>query len=132
MFEFLKNLFGVKPKHNQINVIRPYKWEGIWVFDDPALGLDKEALVAGMPEIIEHVTDRLCIPNPQNGFVCIFSKDEFPDAKLRLDWVREEGGGNVYRLPQADLEGWLCPALFKYFDKAPAHIYVDVKAAGAG
>jgi hypothetical protein len=26
------------------------------------------------------------------------------------------------------MEGWLCPALFKYFEKAPKQIYVQAKA----
>ena len=30
--------------------------------------------------------------------------------------------------PALDLEGWLCPALFKYFDQAPERIYAQVKA----
>ena len=25
------------------------------------------------------------------------------------------------------MEGWLCPALFKYFDQAPERIYAQVK-----
>jgi hypothetical protein len=28
------------------------------------------------------------------------------------------------------MEGWLCPALLKYFDKAPKKIYVQIKAKG--
>jgi hypothetical protein len=32
----------------------------------------------------------------------------------------QESGGNWYYCPQLDIEGWLCPALFKYFEKAPA------------
>jgi len=27
------------------------------------------------------------------------------------------------------MEGWLCPALFKYFEKAPKEIYVKAEAA---
>ena len=54
----------------------------------------------------------------------------FPDAKIVLDWVREEGGGNVYRWAEKDMEGWLCPALFKYFEQTPQKLYVQVKAAG--
>ena len=26
---------------NNLNVIAPYKWEGMWVFDDSRVGLDK-------------------------------------------------------------------------------------------
>jgi hypothetical protein len=32
---------------NAINVIAPYKWHGMWVFDDPRVGLVQEPSVAG-------------------------------------------------------------------------------------
>ena len=32
---------------NSIFVIKPYKWNGMWVFDDERVGLDKEPFVAG-------------------------------------------------------------------------------------
>lgn len=116
------------PRHGQIKVIRPYQWEGIWVFDDPAVGLDKEALVAGMPELIEMATAKAGIREPEKGFVALFSKDPFPNAQVCLEHVREEGGGNVYRWPEVDREGWLCPALFRYFDQAPERLYIEVRA----
>jgi hypothetical protein len=28
---------------NQINIIRPYRWEGMWDFDDERVGLNKVA-----------------------------------------------------------------------------------------
>jgi hypothetical protein len=37
---------------------------------------------------------------------------------VKLEWRREEYGGNWYYSPQFDMEGWLCPALFKYFELA--------------
>ena len=116
------------PRHNQIKVIRPYMWEGIWVFDDPAVGLDKEALVAGMPELIEIATSKAGIREPEKGFVALFSKDPFPGAQVCLQHVREEAGGNVYRWPEVGREGWLCPALFRYFDEAPETLYVEVRS----
>lgn len=120
------------PKHSQIKVIRPYKWQGIWVFDDPAVGLDKEALVSGMPELIEMATAKAGIREAEKGFVALFSKDPFPTAQLYLEHVREEYGGNVYRWPQMGREGWLCPALFRYFDRAPERLYIEVRPAEAG
>ena len=41
---------------NSILVIHPYKYEGIWVFDDPAAGLVKEAFVAGADVILDKIT----------------------------------------------------------------------------
>lgn len=117
------------PRHGQIKVIRPYRWNGVWVFDDPAVGLDKEALVAGVPELIDIATLQAGIADPEAGFVALFSKDPFPTAQLCLEWTREEAGGNVYRWPEAGREGWLCPALLRYFDRAPRKLYIEVRNA---
>ncbi len=35
--------------------------------------------------------------------------------------------GNWYYSPDLDMEGWLCPALLKCFDKAPRELFVQVK-----
>ena len=32
---------------NSLRVIAPFKYEGMWVFDDPTVGLDKEPFVSG-------------------------------------------------------------------------------------
>jgi hypothetical protein len=112
---------------NQIFTIRPYLWNGTWVFDDPAVGLVREALVSGMPEMIARATERAGIARPENGFVALFSKDPFPGADVVLRWVREESGGNTYEWEGQ--EGWLCPALFRYFDEAPPTLYVQVRPA---
>jgi hypothetical protein len=112
---------------NSICVIKPYLWEGMWVFDDPAVGLVKEPFVGGVPEMIQLATRD--IPQAERGFVAVFSAGHFPDARIVLDWVREEGSGNVYRWPETGQEGWLCPALLKYFDRPPAKLYVQVRPA---
>ncbi len=112
---------------NSIFVIKPYKWEGMWVFDDANVGLVRELFVGGADTMIDVATAH--IPNASKGFVAVFSAGYFPDAKIVLEWVREEGGGNVYRWAEKDMEGWLCPALFKYFEKTPPQLYIQVKAA---
>ena len=114
---------------NQIFVIRPYLWNGTWVFDDPAVGLVKEPFVAGIPAMIERATGH--IPDAARGFVAVFSADFFPDAQIVLERARAEGGGTWYRWPETGQEGWLCPALFRYFDAAPERLYVQVKPAPA-
>ena len=37
---------GGRTMNNSIFVIKPYKWEGLWVFDDANVGLVKEPFVA--------------------------------------------------------------------------------------
>jgi hypothetical protein len=112
---------------NSIFVIKPYKWEGMWVFDDPAVGLVREPFVGGADTIIDVATAHL--PDAGKGFLAVFSASYFPDAQIVLEWVREHGGGNVYAWPEKEMEGWLCPALLKYFEEAPAKLHLQLKAA---
>lgn len=114
---------------NQIRVIAPYKYEGMWVFDDPATGLVREAFVAGIDIMLDQLV--ASIPDAQKGFRLIFSHAPFPGFTVRLQWRREEYGGNWYFCPQFDTEGWLCPALFKYFAKAPAELYARAEPKNA-
>ena len=44
--------------------------------------------------------------------------------------IRGRYGGNWYYLPSYDMEGWLCPALMKYFESAPARIFIKANAKG--
>jgi hypothetical protein len=110
---------------NALMVIVPYKYEGLWVFDDAAVGLSKEPFIAGIDTLIDKATAN--IPDAQHGFRAIFSAREFPGANFKLEWRREESGGNWYYSPEFNQEGWLCPALFKYFRSAPQEIYVKVE-----
>jgi hypothetical protein len=110
---------------NQIMAIKPYKWEGLWVFDDERVGLDKEIFVSGADTVIELATASKGIRDAENGFLLLFSADRFPGADLELNWLREEMNGNVYEWEGH--EAWLCPALFKYFKSAPAKIYAQMR-----
>jgi len=110
---------------NAINLILPYRYQGMWVFDDPRVGLNKEPFVSGADTMIDVLVRE--IPNAQNGFRLLFSSTPFPGYQVKLDWVREEYGGNWYFSPEYKKEGWLCPALFKYFDKAPMEIFAKAE-----
>jgi len=110
--------------------IMPYKlthadYVGGWVFDDERVGLFREAFVAGADLIIDDLVQH--IPNAHLGFEMSFSARPFPGYEHTFTWVREEYGGNWYRTENGAKEGWLCPALFKYFRNTPKHIYVRVK-----
>jgi hypothetical protein len=109
---------------NQINVIAPYWLDTVetWVFDDDRVGLVREPFVSGADTFLsEFVKD---IPNARSGFRLLFSIAPFPAYQQKLIWVREEMGGNWYRSAEMQIEGWLCPALFRYFDRVPAQLYV--------
>ena len=110
---------------NSLMVIVPYKYEGLWVFDDAAVGLSKEPFIAGIDTLIDKATAN--IPDAEHGFRAIFSATRFPGASFKLEWRRAESGGNWYYSPEFKQEGWLCPALFNYFRNAPREIYVKVE-----
>jgi len=110
---------------NALLVIAPYRYQGTWVFDDPAVGLSREPFIAGIDAMIDKaVAD---IPNAEKGFRAIFSASPFPGANWKLEWRRGESGGNWYYSDQFKMEGWLCPALLKYFPTAPREIYVKIE-----
>ena len=110
---------------NSILVIHPYKYEGLWVFDDARVGLVQEPFVSGADTIIDKMVAD--IPNAANGVTILFSANPFPGSQFEFIWRREEMGGNWYFSSQHEMEGWLCPALFRYFESAPRHIYAQVK-----
>jgi hypothetical protein len=110
---------------NEINVIAPYKYLGLWVFDDPKVGLVQEPFVGGADTIIDRMVNM--IPNPESGFAMVFSAKPFPGHQYRLEWRGPEGSGNSYHSPDFNMDGWLCPALLRYFDNPPIELYVQVK-----
>ena len=110
---------------NAIQIIAPYRYEGQWVFDDDATGLVREPFIAGIDTMIDHFVKD--IPDAYKGFRMLFSPTPFPGHMLKLEWRRPEMGGNWYFCPQLGIEGWLCPALFKYFDEAPDALYARLE-----
>jgi len=111
---------------NAIMIIEPYRYAGTWVFDDPAAGLSREPFVGGVPEMIDELVKD--IPNAEEGFRLLFSARPFPGYSHKLVWRRSDGTGNWYYCPEVDREGWLCPALLKYYRKPPKEIYVKAEA----
>lgn len=109
---------------NSLFAIAPYKFQEFWVFDDPSVGLCQEPFVCGFDHIIDILTEQ--IPDASGGFKLVFSHEPFPSYTARFERGREEFGGNWYSWPERGIEGWLCPALFKYFESAPKQIYVQV------
>jgi hypothetical protein len=110
---------------NALRVIFPYLKNGVWMFDDDAVGLKQEPFVMGIPEMINSLVAE--IPGADDGFALYFSESPFPGFQVKLDWIKEEYEGNWYLLDGTDQEGWLCPALFNYFDRAPSKIYAKAE-----
>src|SRR6478735_5427577 len=58
------------PRNGRINVIAPYRYLDMWVFDDPRAGLSAEPFVGGADTMIDRITGE--IPNAADGFVMVF------------------------------------------------------------
>lgn len=117
---------------NILRVLFPYQHQGQWVFDDESTGLNKEPFVLGIDTMLDRLSAEAKIEQPGDGIKLLFSHLPFPGA-TELIWEREEAGGNWYRCPRLDdLEGWLCPALFRYFETAPPRLYGKVEAPQPG
>lgn len=110
---------------NSIGLIAPYRYAGTWVFDDPAAGLVREPFVGGVPEMIDVLVAD--IPDADQGFRLYFSASPFPGHQKKLTWLRGDSTGNWYECDDPPMEGWLCPALFRYFREAPKELYVKAE-----
>lgn len=111
--------------------IYPYLIGSTWVFDDERVGLKEEAFVCGMSEMISRLIEVKEMPNAVQGFAMQFSNEPFEGADVELHWLRadEPGsfmGGNWYSgtIAGLEMEGWLCPALFCFFQNAPKLLFV--------
>jgi hypothetical protein len=119
-------IFPMKPPSDRLSgsffVIRPYRHEGAWVFDDARVGLKREPFVSGITEMIDRLVAD--IPNADQGFRLLFASAPFDGYQGVLTWARSDPvEGSWYRDEQGQ-EGWLCPALFLYFASAPEKIYL--------
>jgi hypothetical protein len=113
------------PPSNAIMVLAPYWYNGTWVFDDPAVGPRREPFVAGVPEMIDVLVKD--IPDSRAGFRLLFSANPFPGHQKKLTWLRGDSGGNYYKLDDPPMEGWICPAMFRYYKTPPPALYVKAE-----
>jgi hypothetical protein len=109
---------------NSIKAIHVYLWNGMWVFDDEAVGLDKEPFVAGADTLISKIA------KDKKEINIIFADIPFPTAQIRINKMDKaqmgEDGTNYY-CPELKHHLWLCPALLKYFEFAPSTIWAEFK-----
>jgi hypothetical protein len=48
---------------NAVIAIHPYKAKGMWVFDDPEVGLRQESFVSGADAIIDRMFKKFLMPS---------------------------------------------------------------------
>ena len=113
---------------NSIHIIHPYVDHGSLVFDDESVGLVKEPFVGGADTVLAVLAANVCGKNWHKGFSVLFSSKPFVGHQVRMDWVRKQYDGNVYFCGELGQEGWLCPALLKYFKRAPKYLYIQIKS----
>lgn len=106
--------------------IRPYDYYGMLVFDDNTVGLDKEPFVQGVPDMLYHLCQSVGVLNPKKGFRLKFSGSPFEGFQMEATRTHGESGGNWYEA--GGMKGWLCPALYKYFQEAPEKLYLKVES----
>lgn len=130
--------FSLKPT-NSIHTMRVYRHNNSWVFDNPNVGLVKEPFVAGADEVFDHIAELHCgLDTPEdNLYIDIqFASIDFPGRQLWMGWESASLGGNDYRVVDCDFkylvnhELWLCPALLKYYRRAPENVYMKVVKIG--
>jgi hypothetical protein len=126
---------------NSLITVSPYYLNGLWVFDDPNIGLVKEPFVAGADDLIEFVLDKnnLLEEAKKNGFNFIVSNHEFPGANVGLLLFTKFGYGgtfyevhenskyNTFKNKEGNNDVWLCPALNLYYSDSPNKLYFDFK-----
>lgn len=111
---------------NALHVIAPYRHASTWVFDDPTVGLHHEPFMSGIPNMIDTLVAN--VPHAEEGFRLVFGSEPFPGYQVELVKMWPEFRGIWYQWTGQKAEGWLCPALFKYFSEAPARLYARAEA----
>src|SRR5580704_15392976 len=81
---------------NEINVIEPYRYLEMWVFDDPKVGLSAEPFVGGADSMIDRVTANL--PNADRGFVMVFSGNPFPGHQFFISNGEEKRAPGTFTI----------------------------------
>ena len=109
-------------------IIEPYWHDDMWVFDDEYLGMDKEPLVAGMPQIVDDLVRN--ISDARGAFKLLFSPAPFPGYRMKLERTGEDDQCGGYAIDGRPEEGRLSAALSNYFATPPETIFVAAEPAG--
>ncbi|MEN9259759.1 MAG: hypothetical protein Q6L60_02250, partial [Thermostichus sp. HHBFW_bins_43] len=93
-----------------------------WMFNDTSKDLYAEPFVEGSSEIFDCIAEQC---NYKNN-MCIEFGDCLEQWDYKLELIKKENGGAWYYCEDLDMSGWLCPALYKYFDYTPDVIYIQI------
>jgi hypothetical protein len=112
-------------RRDSVVVITPYRLAGMWVFDDPPMGLRREPFMAGTPQMIDILVKD--IPNAGQGFRLCLSSTPFPGHTHKLEWGMAEEGGHWYGGSGFRMWGWFSPPMFSYLKTVPRLIYLKAE-----
>lgn len=115
---------------NAIFLLQPWKEggdNGLWVFDDPMVGLRREPFVPSATKLIDELVVLGGAKTDCKGRInLMFSPKPF-QGSVKLDLVDVERGGTgvTYTWKEKKMDAWLCPAFYKYFQvgNAPKALY---------
>lgn len=119
-----------KKQNNAINLLDLYRLpDGMWVYDDPDLGVYVEAFILGSSEVIDSV-----VGEKTKTCTIAVSSEPIPFADAVLVNVDDEVEGNIrgwYQKDDSDLPpNWLCGRTLDYFPDYPKRIYAKVITKG--
>ncbi len=123
--EFHPELRRKSGLENTMFIIRPYKYQGHWVFDDEDRGLKREPFVGETENMFDELTDDL--DGAEHGFTLQFSDRPFPGWTVHLAKAREEYEGWLYELEKTGMQAWFGPPLLIYFPGAPESIFAQAR-----
>lgn len=82
----------------------------------------QEPFVSGVPETIDDLARD--IPDVGVEFSAVVVIPAISELSAYAAWVREEMGGNWCKANDPPTEGWVWPALFRYFARPPTEFFV--------
>jgi len=117
--------------NNSIFMIQPY-FNGMWVFNDERVSLNKEPFVGGADDFIEYaLRENDILEKGKQGFKLLFSTLPFKGYQYEVEKIGYEFSGTLYKVVNYKFKNklgensfWLCPALNLYFPISPTKIYV--------
>jgi len=127
---------------NIMNIIMPYRHPDspdIWVFDDEARDLVREPFIGEANQLLDYADEQL---GGKGKLVVFFRSDmgvdpvhqHYDSVSVEAQLIETDATGSTYSA-EVSHDGavhfmadnmWLCPALLKYFDKAPKRIHAAI------
>ena len=144
------SIFGPKEEKTDfekigVHTIRPFKKDGRWVFQkdgktwEMAPGQLTDAtlspIIVGADRMILNGCALKNIPNPENGFLVLFSEQWFPGCDVKLAFKENKFDGWLYDVESQSLNGvmpgqgaWICPYMKMYYKEPPKTLYLKMEA----